>query len=147
MASTTLKRALSLPLAVVDGELLVQDFGYFIDTHRDMPHIGMFEDDLHRGMCKPTKVHYMPSPLSSGHPGWIVRASDGKKLELHPKHQFVTEDWFKSFLVQRVVQAGSTPLDGNGEMPTSLLRDPRNKVYHLMSFRQMVMHHFNKGKK
>lgn len=147
MASTTMKRALKLPLKLVDGDLIVEDFGYFIDTHRDMPHIGMFEDDLHRGLCKPTKVHYVPASASSGHPGWLQRASDGKRLELHPKHQFVTEEWFRKFLIDRVMTAGTTPLDKNGEMPTSLLRDPRRKLYELRSFRQMVTHHLLKGSK
>lgn len=145
MASTTIKRALKLPLKLVDGELLVQDFGYFIDTHRDLPHVGMFEDDLHRGMCKPTKVHYVPS--DSGGPGWLQRASDGKRLELHPAHKFVTDEWFRSFLVKRIAETGKSPLDGNGEMPTSLLRDPRAKRYDLASFRQIVNHHLTKGSK
>lgn len=139
MASTTLKRAMKLPLKLVDGELVVENFGYFIDTHRDMPHIGMFEDDLHRGMCRPTLVHYQPS--TSGGPGWLVRATDGKKLELHDKHLFVTEEWFKTFLLTKVMETGKTPLDANGQMQTALLRDPRKKVYDLKSFRQMVIHH------
>lgn len=143
MSSTTARRALKLPLTLVDGELMVMDFGTFIDTHRDMPHIGMFEDDLHRGMCKPTRVHFKPS--TSGGKGWIVRATDMKELELHPKHMFVTNEWFSEFVSQRLAETGALPLDGNGQMPTSLLRDPRDKKYLLKSFRNLVLHHLAKS--
>lgn len=135
MASTTVTRAASLPLTSISGVEVVKDFGYFIDTHRDLPHIGFFDEDLHRGMCKPTKVHYDPNV------GRLWSADMKRSIMVHEKHQFVTEEWFAQFIVRQMMTTGKSPLDGDGRMPTSLLRDPRKKIYELKSLRQMIVYH------
>lgn len=148
MASTTKSRAMALKVSnvklpsggVITG--VVENFAIFIDTHRDQPHVGTFEDDIHRGMCKPTLVHYLPPSATPGDLGRIYRAEDGKGLDVHEKHRFVELDWWTGFLTDYIMANGASPVsttgDQKGQMPTSHLRNARTKVYKLKSLRQIV---------
>jgi hypothetical protein len=146
VASTTFARAERLRTedVEIDGEVftVVKDFAIFIDTHRDQPHVGMFEDDIHRGTCKPTMVHLMP-PASGVTTEWsdwsLVRASDGLTLPLHSKHKFVDKNWYHQWVMDYVLEHGEAPLGERGFMFTTKLRDARAGVYKLRSFRQMVV--------
>jgi hypothetical protein len=157
MASTTLKRAADLGLtprkmaevtfpngrkATKTEIKVVPEFAVFIDTHRDQPHVPTFEDDIHRGWCRPTIVHYIPPTSATGPMGWMMR-DDGRIIEVDPKHRFVEVDWWRGWLVTHVLEHGSSPLEPDGveyagQMRTTLLRDARNKVYQLKSLRQLV---------
>ena len=149
MASTTRKRATSLTTTTVSRGAgatteAVENFGIFIDTHRDQPHVPTFEDDLHRGMAHPTPVHYVP-PAAAGpadHMGWIVRADDGRMIEVHDKHRFIEMDWWVNFVTNYMIDHGASPVASSGEykgqLSTSHLRDARKGVYVLRSLRQMV---------
>lgn len=145
MASTTMSRASGLGqvLVTVAGEQrdAVEDFAVFIDTHRDQPHVGSFEDDIHRGQCRPTLVHLIVTPnATTGVPDYTLwRNEDGKKLKLHEKHRFVTVDWWRGYIIDAMAANGVMPLDAKGFMPTSHLRDARAKKYMLKSFRQVVV--------
>lgn len=145
MSSTTLARAAGLAIQQlkINGVEFgaVPNFAVFIDTHRDQPHVGSFENDIHRGECKPTLVHLMPLTTSpAGLQDWaLLRASDGRTLVLHEKHRFIDVEWWGDFLARAIADTGSLPLDSNGMLPTSHLRDARAKKYLLKSFRQMVV--------
>lgn len=119
-----------------NGLHIVRNFGLFIDTHRDQPHVGSFGDDIHRGMCVPTQVDYILEDDAYYNP------ANGKTLKRHAKHMFVDPQWLADFEVQEML-AGREPRDQSGAMPTSHLRDARAKKYHLWSFRQVVMNHYN----
>lgn len=147
MASTTFMRAHRLKTEVVSlpggtDRTVVKDFAIFIDTHRDQPHVGMFEDDIHRGTCKPTLVHLEP-PASGVTKEWsdwlLVRAEDGMTLPLHSKHKFVSLDWWKEWVTDYVFEHGESPIGDRGFMFTTKLRDARAGVYKLRSFRQVVV--------
>ena len=146
MASTTFSRAERLKTEKVTAggvEVeVVKDFAIFIDTHRDQPHVGMFEVDIHRGTCKPTLVHLRP-PAKGYTTEWndwaLIRASDGLVLPLHSKHKFVDKTWFMSWVSEYVMENGEAPIDDKGFMLTTKLRDARASVYKLRSFRQMVV--------
>ena len=64
-------------------------------------------------------------------------------LPIHDSHRFVTDDWWRDFLVGHVMERGTTPLyqsgDYAGQMLTSVLRDPRSQRYYLKSFRHIVL--------
>lgn len=146
MASTTFARAERLKtedLYVGGVEVrVVKDFAIFIDTHRDQPHVGMFEEDIHRGTCKPTLVHLRP-PASGVTTEWhdwaLIRAEDGAVLPLHSKHKFVDKHWFNRWVMDYVLEHGEAPVGERGFMFTTKLRDARAGVYKLRSFRQMVV--------
>jgi hypothetical protein len=150
MASTTYLRAVGLPRTQVSvgqfsGEV-VKDFAIFIDTHRDQPHVGMFEDDIHRGTCKPTLVHLATVKDNAGNPAYyLIRNEDGKSLKLHEKHKFVTVEWWRGWLLDQVAEKGKLPINSEGFMATSHLRDARAGRYMLKSFRQIVVHNQIKG--
>lgn len=156
MASTTRKKAATLTVVPTSFPSLVKgappeiyevvpDFAIFIDTHRDQPHVPTFEDDLHRGWCRPTPVHYIPPPLTGMlavvDDGQLIR-EDGRVIDVDPKHRFLETDWWREFVTDFAINNGSSPLmkggDQDGQMPTKLLRDARNKVYKLKSLRQIV---------
>jgi hypothetical protein len=147
MASTTYTRATGLATedVTVDGETLsaVKDFAIFIDTHRDQPHVGSFDDDVHRGTCKPTLVHLLapdPAAMTGKLTDWTLwNAQTGQRLPLHEKHKFVSLDWWTKYLAEYIQDNGELPFDGKGFMPTSHLRDARAGTYKLRSFRQIVV--------
>lgn len=136
----TLQKLLSgLAPATYRGTQVVPDFGVFIDTHRDQPHIGSFFEDIHRGSCRPTLVHLQVDDATTNPAKlFIVEPGSGKLLPLHEKHLFVTPAFWGEFLVAFMMEHGQPPLDAEGIMVTSHLRDPRAKVYKLKSFRQML---------
>jgi hypothetical protein len=132
----------------VDGvtKEAVKDFAIFIDTHRDQPHVGSFDDDVHRGTCKPTLVHLIPPDpaLVGSRPvelrDWTLwETKGGGQLPLHLKHKFVGLDWWTTFLAEHIAETGELPIDDKGFMPTSHLRDARAQKYKLRSFRQIVV--------
>ena len=125
-----------IPHAMIDSIPVVENFAVFIDTHRDMPHIGSFDDDLHRGVCKPTTVHALVA--KDGSALLMDAGGDHKLLKLHDKHLFVSIDWYQDFVVNHLMTSGSMPIDDDGKMPTKLLRDPRTGIYLLKTFGNMV---------
>jgi hypothetical protein len=148
MSSTTFTRGRLLKtedftIAGTHFTALVKDFAYFVDTHRDHPHVGMFEADIHRGTCKPTLVHLVPPPSSitgSSIGDWaIVREEDAAVLYLHAKHKFISIDWWNKFVLNYIMDESKAPVNDDGFMPTSHLRDARAGVYKLRSFRQVVV--------
>jgi hypothetical protein len=143
MASTTMSRAFGLGTdeVTVDGVThdAVKDFAVFIDTHRDQPHIGSFDDDVHRGTCKPTLVHLI-KPDGVTYADWTLwNARTGQTLPLHDKHKFVSVNFWGNFLANYIAEYGGLPTDDKGFMPTKYLRDARAKQYKLRSFRQIVV--------
>lgn len=153
MSSTTRKKAAALKTGVAmvatsSGMTfgVVPNFAMFIDTHRDQPHIPSFED-LHRGMTKPTLVHYVPPKDTDPpeHMGALIRVEDGSLINVHPKHRFLEVDWWTKFVTDWVMEHGTSPTPTSGEykgqLPTSHLRDARRRVYHLKSLRQIVRAH------
>lgn len=147
MASTTLNRAQALGTVAVtvSGTTLeaVEDFAIFIDTHRDQPHVGSFDDDVHRGTCKPTLVHLLP-PDPAAKSEWLMwHAQTGRTLAIDPKHKFVSVDWWGTYLAESIADTGGLPIDGKGFMPTKNLRDARAQKYKLRSFRQIVVERTN----
>ncbi len=157
MTSSTLRRAASLPTTPfvvpvpntsgVTRELkVVENFAIFIDTHRDQPHVPTFEDDIHRGWCRPTLVHYAP-PESQDPDDWglMVRTEDRRVIAVHPKHKFVEYEWWTSFITDWFLVHGTSPIAADGEqkgqLPTTHLRDSHRKVYFLKSLRQVVKAH------
>lgn len=147
MASTTLSRASGLATEDVtvngDTRTAVKDFAIFIDTHRDQPHVGSFDDDVHRGTCMPVLVHLVPPHWGKNSPtyaDWTLwNAATGASMPLHEKHKFVSIDWWTKYLAEYIADNGELPLDGKGSMPTSHLRDARAQKYKLRSFRQIVV--------
>lgn len=152
MASTTKERAKALPVTptAIPGMTLkytvVPNFAVFIDTHRDQPHVPTFEDDIHRGMSRPTLVHYAPpDTVAPEDLGRMVRVEDGRVIDVDPKHRFVEVEWWQDFLISYITEHGVSPVstdsETKGQLPTSHLRDSRAKVYALKSFRQIVKAH------
>ncbi len=154
MASSTVRRGLELQtedISLDDGseETGVRNFGMLIDTHRDVPHVPTFSNDIHRGWCRPTLVHWQPPApdtlaVEPDHMGFLFTQAGGWG-EVHLAHRFITNEWWGEYVLDYVMDHGKTPTDHagdeNGSMPTKFLRDPRGKVYLLRSFRQMVLHH------
>jgi hypothetical protein len=120
-----------------NGLSFVREFGIFVDTHRDQPHVGTFDDDVHRGMCKPTPVDYIIED------DLFYEPESGVTLKRHGKHQFIDPEWLANFEFNEMLD-GKEVRDSNGFMPTSHLRDARAHKYHMWSFRQTVMSHFSK---
>lgn len=137
---TTLDLLGRIPKEVFSGMQVVKDFGVFIDTHRDQPHVGSFHSDIHRGECRPTTVHVLLTidPAGGQAIPVLVNAETGAQLPYHPKHLFITADWYEHWLVNWVMEHGTGPLDEEGKMPTSHFRDPREKRYVLKSFGNVV---------
>lgn len=124
----------------VNGNGIIEDFGLFLDTHRDLPHIGTFHPDLHRGQCRPIMVNYdVPNAT-------LIEPTTGQAIVLHQKHMFLSPEWFSNLLLQRMMAGEGDPRDGDGIMPTKLLRDSRARVYHLWTFRQAAMAQWNAHK-
>jgi hypothetical protein len=135
----------------------VSKFAIFIDTHRDQPHVPSFEVDIHRGMARPTLVHYIPAAFGpSGIRGgrwaaWsyglgsMVRVEDEACIPIDPKHKFVTIRWWQEFLTEYMMDHGASPVsaagDTKGQLATSHLRNARTKVYRLKSLRQIIAEH------
>lgn len=117
---------------------VIKDFGIFIDTHRDQPHVGSFHEDIHRGQCRPTPVDYVVGE------DLLLEPESGQTLQRHDKHLFVETEWYQNWLMDWLTANGSLPTDGEGVMPTSHFRDPRAKTYLLKSFRQMVVARYNR---
>ena len=128
----TQQRLKKLPADEQNGMRILREFGVFIDTHRDQPHVGVFFDDIHRGSCRPTPVDYIIGD------DLLLDRSDGTTLPRHDKHMFVTNEYFAQFLVDKFMETGKDPRDGDGCLPTSHFRDARAKVYALKSFREIV---------
>lgn len=120
--------------------LVVRDFAVFIDTHRDQPHVGSFHNDIHRGECRPVLVHTSSMMSKDGQSEPVlVEPQTGQILKLHPKHLFVTPEWYETWFVNWIMDhSGAGPLDDEGKMPTSHFRDPREKVYVLKTFGNVV---------
>jgi hypothetical protein len=130
-------------LASADGPLtVVRDFAVFIDTHRDQPHVGTFHGDIHRGECRPTTVHARMVVDISRPTGQkviqLVHPETGAILPLHPKHLFVSAEWYETWFVNWIMEHGTGPLDDEGKMVTTHFRDPREKRYVLKTFGAMV---------
>ena len=120
----------------VASRVVIERFALFVDTHRDQPHIGTFHPDIHRGQSRPTLVDYQPDG------DLIINAETGDPLERHPKHMFITEEWFGNYLVEKMMEGEPDPRDGDGIMATSHLRDSRAKVYLVKTFRQIVVERY-----
>lgn len=116
----------------MEGDV-IPDFALFVDTHRDQPHVGTFHNDIHRGFSRPVWVDY--EPLTD----YLVEQVTGIELPRHDKHMFVTDEWMSGWLLERMMNGEPDPRDGDGILATSHLRDARAKIYHLKSFRQIVM--------
>ena len=69
----------------------------------------------------------------------MIRASDNRHLSLHEKHRFISPEWWHQFCMDWIMDVGVIPVDDQGFMATSRLRDARRGVYKLRSFRQMVV--------
>jgi hypothetical protein len=128
----TQKRLAKIQATEKFGVRTIENFGIFIDTHRDQPHVGVFFDDIHRGQCRPMLVHYDITD------DYLIDAESGTTLPRHDKHMFVTPEFYAQFLTDYMMQNGTDPRDGAGCLPTSHFRDARAKVYELKSFREMV---------
>jgi hypothetical protein len=136
---TSLQRRIdALPATDMNGLEVIEGFGIFIDTHRDQPHVGTFNEDIHRGMCNPMLVDYVRKD------DFLRNPQDGMLLQRHDKHLFIEPEEWGAFLVDWMMTRGSTPFDGTGSLPTSHFRDSRKKLYLLRSFRQMVAYNERK---
>lgn len=135
IATALQKRIDKIPSVDEFGIERIKNFGIFIDTHRDQPHVGSFADDIHRGQCAPTMVDYLIGDDMLRH------QETGGLLQRHDKHLFITPDAWSEFLVNWLINNGADPRAGDGTLPTSHFRDPRKGVYLLKSFRQMVDWH------
>jgi hypothetical protein len=150
LASTTKERAKALKTTSIptapgskDEIEVVPNFAVFIDTHRDQPHVPTFEDDIHRGMSRPTLVHYAPPRTTDPDDlGALIRVEDNRMIDVDPKHRFVETEWWQQFVMDYLMEHGEPPVPTSGpekgQLPTSHLRDARAKVYHLKSLRQIV---------
>lgn len=132
------RRLKTIPTTDMNGVSVIKDFGVFMDTHRDQPHVGTFADDIHRGAVLPTPVDYLVEDDMLRH------QETGKLLQRHDKHLFIEAEEWGRFILNWMMTTGEDPRAGDGTVPTSHFRDARKKVYLLRSFRQMVMHHVNK---
>lgn len=132
------RRIKEIPTEKVGSLKVIKDFGIFIDTHRDQPHVGSFKEDIHRGECAPTRVDYVVGE------DLLLEPESGKALLRHDKHLFVEESWYEEWLMNWLVEHGTLPTNAEGVMPTSHFRDPRAGKYLLKSFRQMVVARYNR---
>ena len=130
--ATLQRRIDALPAKDINGLEVIEGFGIFIDTHRDQPHVGTFNEDIHRGMCNPMLVDYVRKD------DFLRDPKTGKLLHRHDKHLFIEPEAWGAFLTAWFMDHGEDPRDGSGSLPTSHFRDARKKVYLLRSFRQMV---------
>jgi len=121
-----------LPSENIYGIEVIKDFGIFIDTHRDQPHVGSFSPDIHRGTCIPVMVNYTIADDA------IQFQETSEWLARHEKHMFITPEAWGEFLVRSMIETGTDPRSGDGSLPTSHFRDARKGIYLLKSFRQMV---------
>lgn len=129
----SVRRALlRLPSVSLYGVTMVKDFGIFIDTHRDQPHVGSFSADIHRGTCVPIMVNYNLDDDA------LQNQETSEWLQRHDKHMFITPEAWSEFLVKSLMETGVDPRSGDGSLPTSHFRDARKGIYLLKSFRQMV---------
>jgi hypothetical protein len=131
IAAALQKRIDKLPHIEKNGLRIVEKFGFFVDTHRDQPHVGSFHDDIHRGHCIPMVVDYVIGD------DYLRNPEDGSLIDRHEKHLFITDEQWGKFLLDALMTTGD-PRDGQGSLPTSHFRDARKGVYLLKSFRQMV---------
>lgn len=138
IAAALKNRLARLPATNVNGIHVIEEFGLFVDTHRDLPHIGTFHDDLHRGTCNPMMVSYAIED------DMFIDQTTGRAIKRHDKHMFVSEEWFSNFLLTSLMN-GEDVRDSDGMMPTRLLRDARGGVYKLLTFRQVVMEHYTRA--
>lgn len=138
IATALKKRMEKLPSVDRNGIVLVEEFGIFMDTHRDQPHVGTFNDDIHRGFVVPTPVDYVITDDLLRH------RETGKLLMRHDKHLFITPETWAEFMLGWIMRNGEDPRGGDGSLPTSHFRDARAKRYLLKSFRQMVAYHLEK---
>jgi len=126
------------------GIKVVKDLAVFIDTHRDHPHVGTFHPDIHRGECRPTTVHarifHKPTTGIDREQRiiQIVHPETGVILDVHPKHLFVSTEWYETWFVNWIMEHGTGPLDEEGKMVTTHFRNPREKKYDLKTFGYMV---------
>lgn len=127
------RRIDQLPYVEKHGLKIVENFGIFIDTHRDQPHIQGFHADIHRGQCVPILVDYIIGD------DYLRDPVVGDIILRHDKHLFITEEEWGQFLLNYLMENGTDPRDGSGALATSHFRDARKKVYLLKSFRQMVI--------
>lgn len=132
------RRIDQLPAREVNGIEIVEAFGVFIDTHRDHPHVGTFDEDIHRGRCNPIVVDYVRGD------DYLRNPTDGRLLARHDKHLFIEPEAWAEFLTNWLMTNGEDPRDGSGSLPTSHFRDSRKGVYLLRSFRQMVAYNERK---
>lgn len=130
------RRLDKMPATERNGLRILEEFGVFIDTHRDQPHVGGFAEDIHRGQCVPTPIDYMIGD------DILINRETGILLQRHDKHLFITNDEWSNFLVTSLMESGVDPRSGDGSLPTSHFRDARHKIYLLKSFRQMVMNRY-----
>lgn len=149
MASTTLRKLGGPYFDIEVGGVTYQglpEFAMFLDTHRDLPHIGSFAEDLHRGVCRPTLVHWMP--MSGADLGVLIRATGtytgDLMIDVHKEHRFLSIDAWRQFILAFMAEnGGEAPVETSGkhmgEMPTRLLRDPRRALYLMRSFRQAAL--------
>lgn len=131
----------SIPSVEQNGVTIIKDFGVFIDTHRDQPHVGTFTEDIHRGACRPLVVDYLIEDDA------LKDQVSGRLLERHDKHLFITQEVWGEFLVNWMMQTGEDPRGGDGTMVTTHLRNSRTGVNFLRSFRQMVAYNAAKAVK
>jgi hypothetical protein len=117
----------------------VKNLAVLIDTHRDHPHVGSFHSDIHRGECRPMTVH---TYIGIGRDGqaipMLVNAETGQTMMHHPKHLFVSLEWYENWFVNWIMEHGTSPVDDEGKMATSHFRDPGAKVYLLKTYGYMV---------
>jgi len=137
----TADRLAVMPHSEKNGLSILEDFGIFIDTHRDQPHVGAFYDDIHRGQCRPVAVDYVIGD------DMLINRETGELLNRHDKHMFVTGAYYAEFITNYLMINGTDPRDGAGCMPTSHFRDARAKTYELKSFRELVRLRSLEGKK
>lgn len=114
------------------GHQVIHEFGLFVDTHRDQPHVGNFDEDIHRGTCKPTMVDYDLDADT------FIEVETGKTIKRHRKHLFVDPEWLAGYETNLLMQ-GNDLRNQEGYIATSHLRDARAQRYHMWSFRQAAM--------
>jgi hypothetical protein len=140
IAATLQKRIDALPVREQNGLAIIEGFGIFIDTHRDQPHVGTFNEDIHRGMCNPMLVDYIRAD------DYLRDPQTGALLQRHDKHMFIEPEAWGQFLTDWLMTTGQDPRDGAGSLPTSHFRDARKQVYLLRSFRQMIGYNERKAR-
>lgn len=120
------------------GYPVVPEFGVVFDTHQD--HAGrqqFYKPD--RGKCAPVLVDFDPASLK------LVHHQTGTWVPIDDRANFMTVEAWRAFVLQYAIEHGSTPLDSNGWLQTSLVRDARRSLHLFKSFRQIVVHNYKKG--